>query len=234
MNWSEIVGDWGSIFNSIDSQYLNKLINFLNAEYNSKTVYPDKKDVFKAFKFCKYNNLKAIWLFQDPYFNGRANGIALANNEEYQSNLSPSLESFYDAMEESLGELILDRDPTLEYLSKQGVLFLNSYLTVLKGHPLSHKLQWTKFTRQLLTELSFRNSGIIYYLCGKEAKSFKPYINSQSNYIFETEHPAAAKYNIAKKWNCDFKKVEEIILKNYDYQIDWFDNYIRDGEEEPF
>lgn len=154
--------------------------------------YPAPENIFKAFNMVSPEALKVVLIGQDPYSDGSATGLLFANNKDTnEDQLSPSLKiiksSFVKLLQNSEKELTFD--PTLEYLPPQGVLMLNSALTVEKGKPESHSLIWRKFTSRLLHSLAEKDSSIIFVLFGKQAQSFTPYIGYR-NRVFLLMHPA--------------------------------------------
>jgi uracil-DNA glycosylase len=203
MQLKDIVGDWDRILLPI--LQVPNVINNLNKVYNryrEVRVYPKKEDVFKAFKLCPYNKLAVIILLQDPYHDGSATGISLANNKE-GGKISPSLRVVRDCISRTVYKgQDFDFDPTLEAWEKQGVLMLNTALTVEEGKPLSHYDYWDEFTRKLLVKLSEDNSGITYCLWGKNAANYEYFINKDSNTVLKAYHPVYSVYT-GKVWECN-------------------------------
>jgi uracil-DNA glycosylase len=182
---------------------------------------------------CKYNKLKLqnlkIKNFGDnntPYHDGSATGIAFANPLTYDTvkgkSLSPSLRIIKDAVSRTIyNGQDFDFDPTLINWAKQGVLLLNTALTVDGGSPTSHKHLWVDFTQRVLQKLSEVNSGIIYCLWGKYADSYSMYINSNSNTILRCNHPAYSVYQ-GIPWECDHFVMINTYLKNFNnITIEW-------------
>lgn len=216
MNLSDLVGDWDTKLHSIiyDTKVIENL-NHINRLYlsSSKVIYPNQKDVFKAFKECPYNKFSVVILLQDPYHDGSATGIALANNQN--TTISPSLRIVRNTIAKTVYKGDYNNfDSSLLSWEHQGVLMLNTALTVEKGIPLSHKELWDYFTSRLLIKLSEINSGIIYCLWGKYAEYYEKFINKDSNTILKCSHPAYSIYR-GEDWKCDhFIKINEY-LKNF-------------------
>ena len=164
--------------------------------------YPAPENIFKAFNMVSPEAVRIVLVGQDPYPDSSATGLLFANNKDTnEDQLSPSLKiiksSFVKLLQNSEKELTFD--PSLEYLPPQGVLMLNSALTVEKGVPESHSLIWRKFTSELLCALADLDSSIIFVLFGKQAQSFTPYIGYK-NRVFMVMHPAYyARQNLNKQ-----------------------------------
>ena len=190
MTLDEYFGDWMKVIGRAE---LNNVMTKVGQEYRRKPICPVQSDVFKAFRLCSLESLKIVMLFQDPYpQKGIATGLALANNSEtLDSELSPSLKVIKEAVINfEIPHNCITFDPTLESWAKQGILMLNSALTVEMNRIGSHVMLWRSFISKFLKNLSNYNTGIVYVLFGKQAQTFKPYIREQFNHIFEVEHPA--------------------------------------------
>lgn len=214
-------GSWyGLIKPILSTKYFKELIKRLNFLYKTKVVWPKKKDVFRVFKLTEYKDLKIVILGMDPYPNNKANGLAFSNSLN-SGSISPSLRKIIEVIEDDYYKgLNLNFDSTLESWSKQGVLLLNTSLTVESGKSGSHINYWNEFIEFLFKQLKLYNPGIIYVLWGKHAKSYKKYIDLYNNYIIEAEHPAASIYS-GRKWNFSFKEIDEITTKLYGENIKW-------------
>lgn len=201
------------------------LINSLNKEYHDETIYPSKGKVFKIFREVPYDKLKVIILFQDPYHDGKATGIALANEPiEESEHLSPSLRIFMKEWDEDPGTGPIFNISLLPWC-KQGVMFLNSALTVKKAEPLSHQHIWRPWTQRFLTSLSMEKTDLVYVLLGRKAQRWKDHIINGS--IIIAPHPAAEIYQepYGKKagfyGSRIFSKInEQLKLKNKE-EITW-------------
>jgi uracil-DNA glycosylase len=204
MELYKLVGTWDRILQDIfDNKEVISNLNTINNLYRRgpTKIYPEQADVFAAFKECPYNKLSVVILLQDPYHDGSATGIATANTIDTKK-LSPSLQVMKDTICREIykGE-DFNFDPTLLSWERQGVLMLNTALTVETNHPQSHQIYWTKFTELALRRLSELNSGIIYCLWGKHADTYDIYINSLSNTILRCVHPVYASYR-GVPWEC--------------------------------
>lgn len=188
MTLQEYFKDWSKV---IDFNILSSIMKKLDSEYLKSPIYPERHKVFKAFRICPLSSLKVVMLFQDPYpQKGAATGIAIGN-EANVKYLSPSLNILKEAaLNYEIPKDCCIFDPTLEMWARQGILMLNTALTVEANKPGSHTMIWRPFIIALLKHLSEYETGIIYVLFGKQAQTFKPYINSKLNDILEINHPA--------------------------------------------
>ena len=213
IKYENIIGSsWLPFYNYyIKSGEFEKFLMKISAIYSEKPkVYPDVANVFLAFRECNYDNLKVVIVGQDPYYDGKATGLAFAN--KHLSNMSPSLEAIFD----QLG--VYPKDPTLKNWTQQGVLLLNSALTVEANKPLSHIRLWTPFIRYTLYKLYTDNPNLVFLLWGSLAKSFladvlKKDISAEER-ILTYEHPAAAVRN-NRYWECPHFEEANKILESY-------------------
>lgn len=215
MTAQEFFGDWYKCLNPVE---LNAVVSKVRPLYNQTKVYPYYKEIFNAFKSCEYNNLKVVLIGMDPYNDGSATGLAFANRPSTQ-RLSPSLQTIKDCLEFSYIPQRGTFDVTLEDWAKQGVLLLNSSLTVEAYKPGSHSTLWRKFIASFLKGLSEWQTGIVYVLMGEQAKTFKPYIGPFNN-VLECKHPAYYA-RIGERMPNIFKQVDKITLGKYNSKIIW-------------
>ncbi len=173
------------------------LINSVDNAYATQRVCPNKDDVFNAFKYCDYQDLKVVIIGQDPYHDivklppnrtTRATGLAFGNNEDTLV-LSPSLRNIIKELETDLDEVSLNLDITLKSWAKQGVLLLNTALTVEEGSPESHLKIWDGFAEVVIRHISKAKPGTIFLLWGNHAKKFKKVIGPDC-WVFEAAHPS--------------------------------------------
>jgi uracil-DNA glycosylase len=202
--WNKQLGDgWSAILaDLLSSEYADKLMNKLNSEYGRTTVYPKKSNVFRAFRETPWEDLRVVILGQDPYHDGRATGIAFANDfDPSRLNLSPSLDKIADLHQKHFGieHSHFAFDPSLEPWTKQGVLMLNTALTVEKGRAGSHTKYWKKFTEGVLKTIAEWRPDCIFMLWGGHAKAYKPLVKNCN--VLEFVHPAYACYKHID-WKC--------------------------------
>lgn len=225
MTLDEYFGDWLKV---IDRAELNNVMAKVGQEYRRKPLCPAQSDVFRAFKFCPLKDLKIIMLLQDPYpQKGVATGLALANNSEtLESELSPSLKVIKEAsINFEVPHNCIIFDQTLESWARQGILMLNSALTVEMNRVGSHVMLWRPFIAKLLKNLSEYNTALIYVLFGRQAQTFKPYINDRFNHIIEIEHPAYFARSGIKMPHQLFVDISNKVKEIYGVPIEWYKEY---------
>lgn len=223
MTLEEYFGDWMKV---IDKDELLKVTKNINILYKTKKYSPQYKDIFKAFHITPYNNLHTVMLFQDPYPNNMATGIAIGNRNDV-INLSPSLEVLKEAaIDYTVPHYGLQFDNTLESWSKQGILMLNTALTVEYRNPGSHSVLWRNFMIKLIKNLNTYNPGLIWVLWGTSAKSFRNYITSGN--IVEEYHPAYYARNNLKISRTFFRELKRTIKHQFDVDVEWFYEYGQD------
>lgn len=181
MTWSDIVDV------KMASEALNKVYR------EGKPFCPKPENIFRAFSILPPNKVRVVLVGQDPYpQKGIATGILFANKENTpEDKLSPSLKVIKNSFLKLLQnpEKDINFDPSLVYIAEQGVLMINSALTVEMSKPGSHSMIWRPFVSTLLRNLSNMNHNIIFVLFGSQARTFRPYINKE-NLCVELVHPA--------------------------------------------
>ena len=225
MTIEEYFGGWTKV---IDKTELNHVLSVLSKEYLSKSVCPNQTDVFKAFKLCPFEDLKVVFLGQNPYpQKGVATGILFGNKKEVpEEDLSPSLKIIKEAVinfEIPHNNIIFDQ--TLENWAKQGILMINSALTVEMNKIGSHVMLWRPFISKLLKNLSESSCSIVYVLFGKQAETFNPYINKKFNHVLKIEHPAYFARNRIKMPHYLFTEIDKKLNDIYGYSIKWYEEY---------
>lgn len=152
-------------------------------------VFPSPANTFRAFKLTPYESVKVVVLGQDPYHDGSANGLAFSTT----GYKTPSLRKILEGMEDDLAiGHFLEQEHDWEYLARQGVLLLNTALTVEKGKPLSHAREWMPFTAEVLRILSSYPSPLVFLLWGKPAQETAYRYGALTHHCIACEHPAYA------------------------------------------
>lgn len=224
MTLEEYFGRWMRV---IDKKSLEEVLNKLGLEYQKRPICPAQNKVFKAFELCPYDELKVVFIGMDPYpQKGVATGILFGNDKEVaEENLSLSLKIVKEACinyEIPHNSIIFDQ--TLESWAKQGILMINSALTVEMNKIGSHVMLWRPFIAKLLKNLSENNPSIIYVLFGRQAQTFKPYIG-KFNHIIEVEHPAYfARTNTKMSYEV-FRNISNLVKGIYGVPIEWYQEY---------
>lgn len=169
--------------------YWTELTSFVRDQYLTNKVYPPPKDVFRAFDLCPFDLVKVVIVGQDPYHGPRqANGLSFAVHDGIP--LPPSLKNMYKEIHDDLGIIPLPSGD-LSRWAKQGVLMLNSVLTVLANKPASHKEKgWELFTDAVIRALSDKREHIVYMLWGKYAQVKGEVIDREKNLVLTSGHPS--------------------------------------------
>ena len=225
MTLEEYFGRWMGV---IDKRELESVLSKLGPEYKRKPICPAQNNVFKAFEVCPYDKLKVVMLGQDPYpQKGVATGILFGNKEGTRDeDLSPSLQIVKEAaINFEIPHNCIIFDPTLESWAKQGILMINSALTVEMNKIGSHVMLWRPFIASLLKKLSENETGIIYVLFGKQAQTFKPYINKQFNIVLGENHPAYFARTGEAMPHTVFEQISKLTKEMYGMPITWYQEY---------
>ena len=202
-----------------EKNYFKNIAMFINKEYKEKIVYPPKRDILRALKLTDYNDVKVVILGQDPYHGeNEANGLSFSVNEGIK--LPPSLKNIYKELYDDLG--ITKTTGDLTSWANQGVLLLNSVLTVLKDTPTSHsKIGWQEYTDAIIRKLNEREKPIVFILWGNYARSKKNLITNKRHYIIESPHPSPFSANSGFFGSRPFSKTNEFLKKNNIKEIEW-------------
>ena len=217
MTLEEYFGDWVKV---IDRTLLTKTVNSVNCLCATKRVMPDYSDIFKAFTLTSLHDLKVVFLGQDPYPQKNvATGLLFGNK---CVPLSPSLEVIKEAaINYEVPHNPYTFDITLESWAKQGILMLNSALTVEVNRVGSHTMIWRPFIAKLLENISAINPGVIYVLFGSQAQTFTPYIN-YNNIVIKVQHPAYYARTGTKMPYSVFTEVNRLCKEKFGESIQWF------------
>ncbi len=212
---------WDEILKSEFSEpYYLRLREFLKAEYSSKTVFPSMYDIYNAFRFTDYNDAKVVILGQDPYHGeGEAHGLAFSVKPGIP--IPPSLRNIFKELNTSLG-CYIPNNGYLEKWARQGVMLLNTALTVIKDSPNSHRnVGWEIFTDRVIKLLSEREKPIIFLLWGSNAKSKSLLIDHSRHHVFMTVHPSPLSASRGFFGCNHFKLANEKLVSMGESPIDW-------------
>ena len=202
-----------------DKPYFKELSKFLHAEYEKKTIFPPKKLVFSAFK-TNLSDIKVVILGQDPYHTpGAAEGLAFSVPPSQP--VPPSLINIYKEIDEDIGQHC-NPSGSLRSWQKQGVLLLNTVLTVEAHKPKSHsKKGWETFTTAVISYLNAERDGLVFMLWGRDARNKKSLIDPSRHLILEAAHPSPlSAYN--GFFGCKhFSKCNEYLKKQGLEPIKW-------------
>lgn len=173
-----------------DKEYFVRLTEFVKKEYQSATVYPPPKFIFRAFELTPFDQVKVVILGQDPYHGaGQANGLCFAVNPGVR--LPPSVQNIFKEIHTDLGRPTSFPTGDLEGWARQGVLLLNATLTVQAGAPASHqKRGWEQFSDSVISVLSQQKENLVFILWGNYAKQKGAVIDRQRHLVIESPHPS--------------------------------------------
>lgn len=214
--------DWDEILaGEFDKPYYRKLRAFLKNEYSSRTIFPPMSDIFNALRYTSYENTRVVILGQDPYHGrGQAHGLCFSVKAGIQP--PPSLQNIYKEIKTDTG---IENDLSYGELTswaKQGVLLLNTVLTVREGSANSHKgMGWEIFTDRVISELNRKNSPVVFLLWGANARNKAMIIDNPIHIKLSCAHPSPlSAYN--GFFGCrHFSKTNEILIKSGQTPIDW-------------
>ena len=217
----QIGNDWDDILKGeFEKEYYKNLREFLKKEYSTQEILPDMYDIFNALKYTSYKDTKVVIIGQDPYHGvGQAHGLAFSVKPGIQT--PPSLQNIYKELQDEIGCFI----PNNGYLVKwanQGVLLLNTALTVRAHNANSHKgVGWEIFTDNTIKYLSDREEAVIFLLWGANARSKKKIINTRKHIVLEAPHPSPLSAYRGFFGCGHFKKTNEILEQMGKEKIDW-------------
>ena len=186
----KIADSWKNILkNEFKKAYFKELTSFVKSEYENYSCYPKEEDIFAAFDFCSFGDLKVVIIGQDPYHDeNQANGLCFSVKDEIKH--PPSLKNIFKEIYTDLNQEI-PQSGNLEKWAKQGVLLLNVTLTVRAHEAGSHqKKGWERFTDAIINEISDQNENVVFLLWGKFAKSKMKLINTNKHKVFLAPHPS--------------------------------------------
>ena len=199
--------------------YLN-LRKFLVQEYKSQTIYPNMNDIFNALKYTDYKDVKVVILGQDPYHQpNQAHGLCFSVKKGV--NPPPSLQNMYKEIYDEYGYQI-PQHGELTYWAEQGVLMMNTVLTVREGQPNSHKgMGWEIFTDNVISLLNLRPEPMVFLLWGANARAKKKIITNPNHLVLESAHPSPLSAYNGFFGNGHFKKANDFLKQNKMTEIDW-------------
>ena len=210
----------GLLYSEFQKEYYIKLREFLKNEYSTQTIYPEMGNIFNALKYTPYEDVKAVILGQDPYHGpNQAHGLCFSVQKGVKA--PPSLQNMFKELNSDLG-IPIPKSGELTSWARQGVLLLNTVLTVRAGQANSHKgMGWEIFTDRIIELLNMREKPIIFLLWGGPAKTKTKLITNPNHHILSTVHPSPlSAYN--GFFGCKhFSKVNEILRSMGEKEIDW-------------
>lgn len=212
-SWKQLLND------EFNKDYFEQLNTFLDLEYKNESVFPPRQRVFEAFNLCPFEDVKVVIFGQDPYHGeGQAHGLAFS--VQNQIKLPPSLKNIFKELKTDLG-LEAPEHGNLEKWAKEGVLLLNSVLTVRKSEAGSHrKAGWEKLTDKVVELLNDKDQSIVFILWGRDAQKKGEKINKDKHLVLECAHPSP--FSVRKFYgNRHFSKANSFLKAQGLSEIDW-------------
>ena len=212
-SWSE------RLSSRFTQEYKRELFSWLEQEYATKTIFPPKEKIFNALNLVPVNNVKVVIIGQDPYHTmGQADGLAFSC---HNGTPQPSLRNIYKEITADLG-YSMSASTDLTPWAKQGVILLNTSLTVVEHVPASHSNKlWHKFTTEIVKILNELNQPIVFMLWGNHAKSFLPLLNNANHLVLQSAHPSPFSAHSGFFGCKHFSKCNNFLMEHGLTPIDW-------------
>lgn len=212
--WDEILKD------EFQSDYYAQIRETLKQEYASHEIYPPMQDIFNALRYTSYSDVKAVLLGQDPYHGpGQAHGLCFSVRPGVAP--PPSLQNIFKELQSDMG-LSAPHSGCLIPWAKEGVLMLNTTLTVRRGQANSHsKIGWTRFTDAIIQKLNDHEKPVVFLLWGSNARSKKALITNPNHLILETVHPSPLSAHQGFFGSRHFSQCNEFLMAHGIAPIDW-------------
>lgn len=216
-----IGNDWDNLLSSVfKGEAFKKFWQTIEKEYNKNIIFPPKNYIFNALKLTPYKNVKVVIMGQDPYHGeGEAHGLSFSVQKGIK--LPPSLKNIYKELESDLG-IHPSSSGDLTKWAKEGVLLLNSSLTVIKDRANSHKdIGWTVFTDYIIKLINLKEEPVVFILWGNFARSKKNLITNSKHLIIESTHPSPFSANNGFFGSKPFSKTNNFLINNNKIPIKW-------------
>ena len=216
-----IGNDWDEILKPIwESPGFHNFMNIIKEKYKENTCFPEYNNIFNALKLTPYSKIKVVILGQDPYHGvGEAHGLSFSVQDGIKK--PPSLKNIFKELHDDLG-FDEPESGNLENWAKEGVLLLNSVLTVEKDKAASHKdLGWNLFTDHIIKLLNQKETPIVFILWGNFAKSKKVFITNKKHLVLESVHPSPFSVYNGFFGSKPFSKTNNFLIKTGQTPIDW-------------
>lgn len=207
--------------NEYEKQYFLDIMNFLEKESVSKTIFPPKDEIFRALEKLPYDKVKVVIIGQDPY-HGENEAHGLAFSVKKGVKIPPSLRNIFKELKREYPHFEMPESGELYPWVKEGVLLLNATLTVEKDKANSHnKIGWQFFTDEVIKKLNEREKPVVFILWGNFAISKKILITNPNHYILESPHPSPLSASRGFFGNNHFLKVNDFLRSKGIKEIDW-------------
>ncbi len=218
----KIEQSWKDVLASeFEKDYFKQLTDFVRNEYLSgKTIYPEPKNIFNAFNLCPLSNVKVVIIGQDPYHEpGQAHGLCFSVQSGVE--LPPSLINIYKEIEQDIGHKSITNGDLTDW-AKQGVLLLNSTLTVVAHNAASHTGKgWETFTNAVIKAVAENKKNVVYMLWGSFAQEKAKMVNASENLILKSPHPSPLSAYRGFFGNRHFSKANTYLTEHGMQPIDW-------------
>ncbi len=213
-SWKEALGD------EFEKPYFKELTAFVRSEYETATVYPHPKNIFSAFELTPFDEVRVVILGQDPYHGaGQAHGLSFSVIDGVRN--PPSLQNIYKELASDLG-VTPSTSGDLSRWAKQGVLLLNSTLTVRAGSPGSHQGKgWEQFTDAAIKALSDKREHLVFILWGNYAKAKGAHIDRTKHLVIESAHPSPFSAHSGFFGSKPFSKANEYMSEQGLQPVHW-------------
>jgi uracil-DNA glycosylase len=218
---THISQDWKQVLSEeLECDYFVRLTQFVTKEYTSQICFPPKNLIFKAFDACSFENTKVVILGQDPYHgDGQAHGLSFS--VPYGMKFPPSLRNIFKELSSDLGVQV-QYQGNLTNWAEQGVLLLNTTLTVRKSAPGSHPKQgWEEFTDSVIKTISRQKEQVVFILWGKFAEQKNILIDESKHLIITSAHPSPFSAHRGFFGSKPFSKTNEYLRKKGRKEINW-------------
>lgn len=212
---------WKKYLNEeFEKPYFIELANFVKEEYKKNKIHPPGKNIFQAFEQCSFEDCRVVILGQDPYHSPKtANGLSFSVNPE--NRLPPSLQNIYKEIQSDLG-IEPPANGDLNVWAKQGVLLLNSVLTVQQGKPGSHgKKGWETFTDKVIKVISDKKKNVVFFLWGAYAQKKGEIIDETKHLVIKSAHPSPFSAHVGFFGSKPFSKANEYLKAHGEEEIVW-------------
>lgn len=216
-----IGNDWDDLLcDEFQKEYYLSLREFLKAEYFSRKIYPPMNDIFNALKYTSYENARVVILGQDPYHGeGQAHGLCFSVKKGVPH--PPSLKNIFKELYESLGISIPESGELIGW-AKQGVLLINTTLTVREGAPQSHKGKgWEILTDKIIELMNEKERPVVFMLWGSNARAKKSLITNKRHLVLECAHPSPLSAYAGFFGSNHFDKANKYLVSMNEDPIDW-------------
>lgn len=213
--------DWAPLLEQeFTKPYYLKLRRFLVDEYNNRVIYPDKYDIYNALHYTSYESTKVVILGQDPYHGpGQAHGLSFSVQPGVKA--PPSLQNIFKELHDDLG-CAIPKNGCLVKWAEQGVLLLNTVLTVRQRMPHSHKgTGWETFTDEVIRTLNERETPVVFILWGRHAQAKQELITSAKHCIIKSPHPSPFSANRGFFGSRPFSRANRFLREIGRAEIDW-------------